>query len=381
MKRVLSILMLSLILASCKSDQQTEKDSYIISGTAPGVHNGVRAYLKTVDNQRREIIQDTAIIRDGIFTFKGKVDVPQLWYLSINGVNGSFPLIIENEELIIRGNSEDLTKSIISGSKSNEAFTTYTKNIQELSENRHALLMRNTNIQRSNDTEEKARIAIQIKNINQQLAAFPMSFISEHPDNSFSLLILESLIGTPDSDLVAIEKQYKALDSDIITSDYGQRVSEQLNAKKTQRAQFSTVDVGKMAPNFSAPDPDGNTITLSDIKGKVTIIDFWASWCGPCRKENPNVVKVYQKYHNKGLEIINVSLDRPGHKDIWIKAIADDKLTWHHVSNLNYFNDPVAKLYHIRSIPSTYILDETGTIVAKNLRGSALEAKIAELLN
>lgn len=130
---------------------------------------------------------------------------------------------------------------------------------------------------------------------------------------------------------------------------------------------------------------NGNPLTLYDIKGKVTIIDFWAAWCGPCRRENPNVVKVYNQFHDKGLEIIGVSLDgtpRQGDaKAAWLKAVEDDKLTWHQVSNLQYFNGPVAKLYDINSIPATYIIDKEGTIIAKNLRGIALEQKIAELLN
>ncbi|MBQ0721799.1 MAG: TlpA family protein disulfide reductase, partial [Gammaproteobacteria bacterium] len=129
----------------------------------------------------------------------------------------------------------------------------------------------------------------------------------------------------------------------------------------------------------------GKTIALNDIKGKVTLIDFWAAWCAPCRKENPNVVNVYNKYHEKGLEIIGVSLDgTPQQKDAkqaWMDAIEKDKLTWNHVSNLQYFNDPIAKQFNINSIPATFLIDAEGKIIAKNLRGPALEEKIASLLN
>ena len=125
-------------------------------------------------------------------------------------------------------------------------------------------------------------------------------------------------------------------------------------------------------------------VSLNDVKGKVTIIDFWAAWCGPCRRENPNVVRIYNKYHDQGLEIIGVSLDgtrnQKDPKNAWLNAIKKDELTWTHVSNLQYFQDPVAQLYNINAIPATFILDEKGKIVAKNLRGRALELKVQELL-
>lgn len=381
MKKAFGILVIGLVLVACKSDVKVEQEAYTITGTVPGVHNGVRAYLKNVDQQRREIIQDSVIVFDEKFTFKGFTERPQLWYLTINSVDGNLPLIIENEDFTIAVNSEDLKKSTVSGSKSNEAFTTYTRNYQDLVNKRNTLLAENATLQSTEDATAKNKIAIQIKNANQELSNYPLDFIKEHPDNYFSLLLLESLITTTNTDIGTLETQFNLLAPELKNLDYGQRVLDQLKVKKMQLAQFSALDVGKIAPDFSAPDPDGNPVTLSDIRGKVTIIDFWASWCGPCRKENPNVVKVYQKYHDKGLEIINVSLDRPGHKEKWLKAIKDDKLTWHHVSHLNYFDDPVAKLYNIRAIPSTYILDASGTIVAKNLRGAALDAKIAELLN
>ncbi len=120
-------------------------------------------------------------------------------------------------------------------------------------------------------------------------------------------------------------------------------------------------------------------MALNDIKGKATLIDFWAAWCRPCRAENPNVVRVYNKYHDKGLSIIGVSLDKTA--EAWKKAIEEDKLDWHHVSNVAYFNDAIAKQYNVDAIPATFLLDENGVIVAKNLRGPALEARISELLN
>jgi thiol-disulfide isomerase/thioredoxin len=120
---------------------------------------------------------------------------------------------------------------------------------------------------------------------------------------------------------------------------------------------------------------------LKDAMGEYTIIDFWASWCGPCRKENPNVVRVYNNYHDKGLNIISVSLDKAGQKDRWIKAIKKDKMDWFHVSNLQFWQDPIAKQYGVRSIPATFLLDKNGIIIAKNLRGNALDAKVASLLD
>ena len=120
-------------------------------------------------------------------------------------------------------------------------------------------------------------------------------------------------------------------------------------------------------------------MSLSDIKNKLVLIDFWASWCRPCRLENPNFVKLYDKYHEKGLNIISVSLDRENQKSRWIKAIEKDNLSWYNVSNLKYWQDPVALMYNISSIPATFILDDKGTIIATRLRGSALEKKIDEL--
>jgi len=138
--------------------------------------------------------------------------------------------------------------------------------------------------------------------------------------------------------------------------------------------------IGSIAPDFTQTDTAGKAITLSSLRGKYVLIDFWASWCGPCRMENPNVVKAYNQYKNKNFTIIGVSLDKTGARDAWIKAIKDDNLTWNQVSDLRFWQNQVAQLYKISQIPQNYLIDPNGKIIAKGLRGDELEAKLAEVL-
>jgi peroxiredoxin len=135
--------------------------------------------------------------------------------------------------------------------------------------------------------------------------------------------------------------------------------------------------VGSVAPEIELPDPEGKMVKLSSLRGNYVLIDFWAAWCGPCRKENPNVVRMYQKYREKGFEIFGVSLDRK-HED-WIQAIEKDGLIWTHVSDLKYFNSEAARTYNINAIPATYLIDQEGKIIGKNLRGKSLEEKLEEI--
>ncbi|WP_321538677.1 peroxiredoxin family protein [Flavobacterium piscinae] len=177
----------------------------------------------------------------------------------------------------------------------------------------------------------------------------------------------------PDADFFRIEKIYNNLDKNVKDTKPGKSVGEMIMNN-------SAAEIGKQAPEFSAPNQDGKLVSLKESLGKVTIIDFWASWCGPCRKENPNVVALYNEFHDKGLNIIGVSLDKEGDEKKWKDAITADKLNWPQVSNLKYWNEPIAKKYSIKSIPATFILDASGKIVAKDLRGDELKAKVIELL-
>ena len=148
---------------------------------------------------------------------------------------------------------------------------------------------------------------------------------------------------------------------------------------KTRVDMARFLSVGKVAPDFTLPDTDGVDFSLSDLKGKYVLLDFWAAWCKPCRAENPNVLRMYNKYGGENFEILGVSLDRT--KEAWVKAIADDGLPWKHVSDLKYFNSEAATLYNVNAIPATFLIDPEGNIIGKNLRGPTLEAKLQELFD
>ncbi|MBS1564580.1 MAG: TlpA family protein disulfide reductase, partial [Bacteroidetes bacterium] len=170
-----------------------------------------------------------------------------------------------------------------------------------------------------------------------------------------------------------VEPVFSKLPASTRNTPGGKAMQEKINiAKKT--------GIGQLAMDFTQNDTSGNPVTLSSLRGKYLLVDFWASWCGPCRAENPNVVKAYDKYKDKGFSILSVSLDRPGAKDKWIKAIHDDHLNWNHVSDLLFWDNAVAKLYGIQAIPQNLLLDPQGKIIGKNLRGEDLTKKLSEVI-
>lgn len=194
------------------------------------------------------------------------------------------------------------------------------------------------------------------------------SLVANYPDCHTTALIINKFV-IKDRDLAEVEKMYESLTPRIKNAYLGRKLKTSIdNIKKTS--------IGSMAPDFTLPAPDGKNVSLSDYRGKIVLLDFWASWCGPCLREVPNVKKVYDKFHDKGFEILSVSLDDK--KDNWVNAIEKNDLDWGHVSSLKGWSCPVAKLYNVSGVPAMLLIDKEGKIVATKLRGDLLMEKVAE---
>jgi len=211
--------------------------------------------------------------------------------------------------------------------------------------------------------------------MQEEKRQFVLDFIKENSTSLAALSAVQSL--NPAQDMEVFEEVADNLSVAMPESDYVKQFKTQLVDIRSKQQAAGRTEIGAEATEMVLKTPTGETIKLSDFRGKVTMIDFWASWCKPCRMENPNVVKVYNKYKSKGFEIFGVSLDQSGDK--WVDAIAQDGLTWKHGSELRFWESSFIPAYNLDGIPMTYLLDENGIIIAKGLRGEQLEQKLKEI--
>lgn len=376
MRNTLFILVALVLFASCNS----KPEGYTINGTLTGeIADGVAVYLKKsgVNNQLIEV--DTAKTENGMFVFSGIKDMPEMHYILIDNHVGYAVAVLENGEIDIAAHKDSLGLAKITGTVQNDFLNDYREKSKAVSMQAVNIQEDMKNASMTGDTVLINSLREELNELREEYETFEIDYIKSHPNALISALLIDKAMNTRTSDPDELQELYNTLAPEIKETDAAKKIIKSLDALKEREDKAKATSVGAVAPNFSAPTPTGELLALNDIKGKATLIDFWAAWCRPCRAENPNVLKVYNKYHDKGLSIIGVSLDKTA--EAWKKAIEDDGLTWHHVSNIAYFNDAIAKMYNVDAIPAAFLLDENGVIVAKNLRGPALEAKVAELLN
>ena len=387
MKKILFLLTASVAIISCSKVKDGE---YLITGTATGIENGKTIILQGQDpTTKMPLALDTVKVENGKFEIKGKVTEPAFHTLILQGANGPIPFILETGEIKIAIDKDSIHKSKISGTYNNDEYVKFN---EELTKTQKALVdfqKNNTQkmqaAQQAQDTATINGLMKQYMKIQTEVQADSkkkyLAYAEGHPKSYISALIIQGMLGDPSTDVKKAEALYNSLDESLKNTAPGKEIKTKLGQAKMPAVGATAPPVGdaKWRSDFSAPNPEGKVISLKESLGKVTIVDFWASWCGPCRKENPNVVAIYKELHSKGLNIIGVSLDKE--KSKWTDAIAKDGLTWTHVSNLKFWDEPIAAQYGVQSIPATFILDASGKVVAQDLRGPELKAKIIELLS
>ena len=373
MKKIIGLLVFAGTLIACSN---VGKDEFILNGSVAGVADGKVVVLERYDDSLGAIAVDTAKVKAGKFTFKGKILEPEMHSLRVESVQNNSYVIIENGEIDLEIVKDSTFKNKISGTYNNDQLSEFNQkgiaNEKKKKEFGKKFQGKFLLAQNQKDTATMKKIQADYENLEKGIKNDTEEYLKSHPKAIISALLVKSLFGEFEPDIAKIEKLYKGLDESVQDSKVGKSILKNLN-------DFKTVKEGRRAPEFSAPNPDGKAVSLKESLGKITIVDFWASWCGPCRTENPNMVKLYAEFHDKGLNIISVSLDDDAVK--WKEAIAKDNLTWTHVSNLKKWKDQIAVQYGVKAIPSTYVLNQYGVVVAKNLSGDALRAKVTELLN
>jgi peroxiredoxin len=354
---------------------------FTIKGKVGALNAPAKAYL-AYPTATEQVVDSSDVVK-GAFQFKGKVEEPTSANIRLVHAGSPDPskrptpdvlaFYIENKAITLTA-ADSVKKSVIKGSTINDDNVKLHAMVKPAMAKMEAL----TKEYRAKTQEERENkqymetVYQRSEAIEQEMEALSRKFVDENPNSYVALNTFRSILGY-DIDPATAEPVFNKFSAELKATGLGERIAIAIQgAKKSQ--------VGTMASDFTQNNPEGKPVKLSDFKGKYVLVDFWASWCGPCRQENPNVVKAYNRFKDKNFTVLGVSLDKPGGKDAWVQAIKDDGLTWSHVSDLNYFDNAASKMYGIQAIPFNFLLDPTGKIIARNLREEALQTTLAELL-
>ena len=368
MKRLVTLFLLFTAFATACKDKAAP--GYVITGKITGLDSG-QVYLYNLQNEAAE--PDTANIVNGSFEFEGAAEEPRFVFLSLGETLRHQPLgfFLQNGNISINAHVDSLQSGTVTGSAAQDDFKKYQNQFTILSDKQRALIEEYQEADMAGNMNKMMEIQMRFQELEKESKKQIADFVKENPASYVSPFLLAQNYAM-DADEEELKPLYNALDEKVKGSFFGKEVGKTLEL-------LEKTSIGAVAPDFTLNNQSGQPVSLSSFKGKYTLIDFWASWCGPCRQENPNIVQAYNTYKPKGFEILGVSLDEK--REAWEKAIEQDKLAWTQVSDLKGWQSDAAAQYGIKAIPMNYLLDKEGKIIAKNLRGEDLVAKLKEILN
>lgn len=362
--RIIYFVFISLLIISC-----TPKSGYEVQGKVVNA-NSTELVLEKISQQSRSVVETVPITEDGSFTLSGELEGPGIFRLRDEKQQGVVLHLKDGDRINLELDFDNINNYTITGSEESARFQAFNTFLADRNESKKDLI---TSYRSEQDVAKRKEILKEV----QGWDVATTDLVKERINNESSTLLGMLMIGAiPTEGNKTFYNQFNdRLQLDLPNSSYAKEFD---NLVTKVNSVVSKPVVGDFPPEIEMANPDGEIMKLSDLKGKYVLIDFWAAWCGPCRKENPNLVDAYSKYNEQGLEIYSVSLDKTN--KAWTRAIEQDNLAWDwHVSDLKFWNNSAAKEYGVRGIPTNFLLDPNGKVIATNLRSTALQTKLAEI--